>query len=148
MAASSSGNSTKPERWSMHFWYDAQNDVVTMTFKDCIILTPQDATDFMKVVFEHIQRHKTPTDVLIDYSGLTVKGAAMRQFGVERSGFGRLFVKHSFRFHVSSAENLAIQTSSILDGAEVNIYRTRDEALAALLALRAKQAAEKRGTAR
>ena len=127
-------------RWSMFFWRDPLHDVVTMTFHDCVLETPEDATDFMRLVFAHIQRHKTPTDVLIDYSGLVVKPAAARQFGLERAEFGRRFVKRSYRFSVATTSSrTAIYTSSVLEGAHTNLYTTRDDALAALLAQRSKE---------
>ncbi len=44
----------------MHFWYEEAHDVVTMTFDDCVLDTLEDAVDFMRVVFDHIQRHRTP----------------------------------------------------------------------------------------
>ncbi|MBN1960598.1 MAG: hypothetical protein JW841_06605 [Deltaproteobacteria bacterium] len=61
----STTDSSAFELWSMHFWYDPINDVVMMTFNNCVIRSAEDAIDFMKVVFIQIQRHKTPTDVLI-----------------------------------------------------------------------------------
>jgi hypothetical protein len=124
----------------MFFWRDPLHDVVTMTFNHCVIETPEDATDFMRVVFAQIQRHKTPTDVLIDYSGLVIKPQAARQFGVERAEFARRFVKRSYRFSVTTTSSkTAIYTSSVLAGAETNVYFAREEALAALLAQRIKE---------
>jgi DNA-binding NarL/FixJ family response regulator len=127
----------EPRRWSMHFWHEAVYDVVTMTFDDCVLDTPEAATDFMRVVFEHIQRHKTPADVIIDYSGLIVRAGAAHQFGVERTEFARRFVKRSFRLNVNTATSrTALYTSAVLRGAQINMLTTREEALAALLAER------------
>jgi hypothetical protein len=124
------------KRWSMRFWHDAEHDIVTMTFQDCVLSTPHDATDFMREVFVHIQRHKVPTDVLIDYAGLNVKAGAARQFGLERAEFARRFVRRSFRYNVDKTSRTAVYTSSVLDNAGANIFETREQALQALLAAR------------
>lgn len=127
-------------RWRMLFWHDPAHDVVTMTHQNCVLETPEDATDFMRVVFSHIERHKTPADVLIDYTGLIVKPAAARQFGLERAEFGRRFIKRSYRFNVNTTSSrTVIYTSSVLAGAQTNMYATREDALAALLAQRIKE---------
>jgi DNA-binding CsgD family transcriptional regulator len=108
-----------------------------MTFDDCVLDTPEDATDFMRVVFEHIQRHRTPADVIIDFSGLMVQEGAVHQFGIERTEFARRFVKRSFRLNVrAGASRRALYTSAVLRGAQINMLATREEALAALLAER------------
>jgi DNA-binding NarL/FixJ family response regulator len=131
------GERREARRWSMRFWYEATHDVVTMTFDDCVLKTPEDADDFMRVVFDHIQRHRTPTDVLIDFSGLTVEAGAAAQFGVQRAEFARRFVKRSFRFNVKAGTSrTALCTSAVLLGAQINILATREEALAALIAER------------
>jgi hypothetical protein len=125
------------ERWTMYFWHEPVQDVITMTFQDCVVETAEEATDFMCVVFLHIQRHRTPADVLIDYGGLTIKPQAAHQFGLERAEFRRRFVRRSFRFNVGmNSSRTAIYTSAVLTGAETNIYPTREDALAALLAER------------
>ncbi|MBN1959389.1 MAG: hypothetical protein JW841_00455 [Deltaproteobacteria bacterium] len=125
---------TSFERWPMHFWHDPIHDVVTMTFNNCVISSSDDAIEFMKVMTIHMQRHKTPADVLIDYSGLVVKASAASKFGSERAEFGRRFFQRSYRYNVENASSRSVlYTSKVIYGAETNICATREEALNALL---------------
>lgn len=122
--------------WSMTFEYDAQHDVVTANFTDCILLTEEDVLRWRREVEAQFQRFPGKVDLLINLEGLVVKFTAGRVFGRERREVLERYTHRSYRFGGDDMTRMFILTSGAINGAAVNHYGTREEALKALLAER------------
>ncbi|QDE65648.1 MULTISPECIES: hypothetical protein [Myxococcus] len=129
--------------WNMSFEYDAQNDVVTAYFTDCILVNEADVLRWRKDVEERLSKYPSRVDLLINLDGLVVKFTAGRVFGKERREVLERYTHRSYRFGGDEMTRMFVLTSGAINGAAVNHYATRDEALAALQAER--EALRKRG---
>jgi hypothetical protein len=129
--------------WSMRFEYDIQHDVVTAHFTDCVLANEADVQRWRREVEQHLSRYPGKVDLLINLDGLVVKFTAGRIFGKERSEVLERFTHRSFRYGGDEMTRMFVLTSGAINGAAVNHYTTRDEALSALLAER--EALRKRG---
>ncbi|WIG94246.1 hypothetical protein [Myxococcus sp. SDU36] len=129
--------------WNMSFEYDAQNDVVTAYFTDCLLTNEADVLRWRKEVEDHLSKYPSKVDLLINLDGLVVKFTAGRVFGKERRDVLERYTHRSYRFGGDEMTRMFVLTSGAINGAAVNHYATRDEALAALQAER--EALRKRG---
>ncbi|NVI98757.1 hypothetical protein HV824_11580 [Myxococcus sp. AM009] len=129
--------------WNMSFEYDAQNDVVTAYFTDCLLMNEADVLRWRKEVEDHLSKYPSKVDLLINLDGLVVKFTAGRVFGKERRDVLERYTHRSYRFGGDEMTRMFVLTSGAINGAAVNHYATRDEALAALQAER--EALRKRG---
>lgn len=129
--------------WNMSFEYDAPNDVVTAYFTDCVLMSEADVLRWRKEVEEHLSTYPSRVDLLINLDGLVVKFTAGRVFGKERRDVLERYTHRSYRFGGDEMTRMFVLTSGAINGAAVNHYATRDEALAALQAER--EALRKRG---
>jgi hypothetical protein len=129
--------------WSMNFEYDAPNDVVTAHFTDCILSNEAEVLCWRREVEEHLSKYPGKVDLLINLDGLVVKFTAGRIFGKERREVLERYTHRSYRFGGDEMTRMFVLTSGAINGAAVNHYSTRDEALAALQAER--EALRKRG---
>jgi hypothetical protein len=126
--------------WRMSFDYDEVHDVVTASFEDCILNNSMDVARWRTEVEGHLSRYPSKVDLLINLDGLVVKYTAGRIFGRERAEVLGRFTKRSFRFGGDEMTKMFVATSGAINGAAVNVYRSRDEALQALLADRKAEA--------
>ncbi|AKQ69931.1 hypothetical protein A176_006843 [Myxococcus hansupus] len=129
--------------WSMSFDYDVQNDVVTANFTDCVLVNEADVLRWRTEVEAHLSKYPSRVDLLINLDGLVVKFTAGRVFGKERREVLERYTHRSYRFGGDEMTRMFVLTSGAINGAAVNHYNTRDEALAALTAER--EALRKRG---
>ena len=129
--------------WKMSFDYDEQHDVVTATFEDCILNNALDVARWRTEVESHLSRFPSKVDLLINLDGLVVKYTAGRVFGRERTEVLSRYTRRSFRFGGDEMTKMFVSTSGVINGAAVNVYNSRDEALKALLADRNAQAGGK-----
>jgi hypothetical protein len=125
-----------PDSWWISFTYDAVNDVVEATFRDVILETEEDVLCWRREVEKRFQRYGRPVDLLIDLEGLIVKPTAARSFGAHRAEVLAEHTRVSFRWNGNRQTRTSIYTSSVIHGADANIYDSRDDALKALLAHR------------
>ncbi|OJT25526.1 hypothetical protein BO221_06540 [Archangium sp. Cb G35] len=123
--------------WKMTFDYDEVHDVVTATFQDCILNNSLDVARWRTEVEGHLSKYPSKVDLLINLDGLVVKYTAGRVFGRERSEVLSRYTLRSFRFGGDEMTKMFVSTSGVINGAAVNVYRSRDEALRALLVDRA-----------
>lgn len=123
--------------WRMSFDYDEEHDVVTASFEDCILNNSLDVARWRTEVEGHLSKYPSKVDLLINLDGLVVKYTAGRVFGRERSEVLSRYTLRSFRFGGDEMTKMFVSTSGVINGAAVNVYRSRDEALRALLADRA-----------
>ncbi|HEX5754134.1 MAG TPA: hypothetical protein VFZ09_48580 [Archangium sp.] len=123
--------------WRMSFDYDEEHDVVTATFEDCILNNSLDVARWRTEVEGHLSKYPSKVDLLINLDGLVVKYTAGRVFGRERSEVLSRYTQRSFRYGGDEMTKMFVSTSGVINGAAVNVYRSRDEALRALLADRA-----------
>ncbi|WP_257459435.1 hypothetical protein [Archangium lipolyticum] len=126
--------------WKMSFDYDERNDVVTATFEDCILNNALDVARWRTEVESYLSRYPSKVDLLINLDGLVVKYTAGRVFGRERSEVLARYTLRSFRYGGDEMTKMFVSTSGTINGAAVNVYKTRDDALAALLADRKAEA--------
>lgn len=126
--------------WTIFFDYDARNDVVTASFKDVVLQTAEDVERWRNEVEERLGKFGKKVDLLIDLTGLIVKFTAGRTFGQVRKDVLAKHTHRSFRYGGDEMTRLFVNTSGMITGAAANTFATREEALAALLADRAKQA--------
>lgn len=117
----------------MRFELLRELDVVEATFTGCEIRTPADVAKWRADVEKHLERFGKKVDLLIALDGLVVRPAAARLFGEYRSEVLRRYTRRSYRYGGDSATRTSVFTSSVLTGAQANVYPTRDLALAALL---------------
>jgi hypothetical protein len=120
--------------WKIHFEHDAAHDVVTAYFQDCILNNALDVARWRTEVEAALSRYPSKVDLLINLDGLVVKYTAGRVFGRERSEVLGRYTKRSFRFGGDEMTRMFVSTSGVINGAAVNIYKDREEALQALLA--------------
>lgn len=118
--------------WSMTFDYDAQSDVVTAHFTDCVLANEEDVYRWRREVEGHLSKYPGKVDLLIDLDGLVVKLTAGRIFGKERREVLERYTHRSYRFGGDEVTRMFVLTSGAINGAPVNHYATREEALAAL----------------
>jgi hypothetical protein len=129
--------------WKIAFDYDEQHDVVTATFEDCILNNALDVARWRTEVEGHLSKFPSKVDLLIDLNGLVVKYTAGRVFGRERSEVLMRYTRRSFRYGGDEMTRMFVSTSGVINGAAVNVYRSRDEAMKALLSDRAAEAGGK-----
>jgi hypothetical protein len=127
----------------MSFDYDEVHDVVTANFEDCILNNSLDVARWRTEVEGYLSRYPSKVDLLINLDGLVVKFTAGRIFGKERREVLERYTHRSYRFGGDEMTRMFVLTSGAINGAAVNHYSTRDEALAALQAER--EALRKRG---
>jgi hypothetical protein len=121
----------------MSFDYDDVHDVVTANFEDCILNNSLDVARWRTEVEGYLSRYPSKVDLLINLNGLVVKYTAGRVFGRERTEVLARYTKRSFRFGGDEMTKMFVSTSGVINGAAVNVYTSRAEALKALLADRA-----------
>jgi hypothetical protein len=126
--------------WKISFDYDEQLDVVTATFEDCVLNNSLDVARWRTEVESHLSKFPAKVDLLIDLTGLVVKYTAGRVFGRERSEVLMRYTRRSFRYGGDEMTKMFVSTSGVINGAAVNVYKSRDEAMRALLADRAAEA--------
>jgi len=91
----------------------------------------------------HLSKYPGKVDLLINLDGLVVKFTAGRVFGKERREVLERYTHRSYRFGGDEMTQMFVLTSGAINGAAVNHYTSREEALAALKAER--EALRKRG---
>ncbi|MCY1036698.1 hypothetical protein OV207_35000 [Corallococcus sp. BB11-1] len=120
----------------MSFVHDAEHDVVTANFTDCILASDEDVYRWCREVEAQFAKFNGRVDLLINLDGLVVRHTAGRTFGKERREVLERNTHRSFRYGGDEMTRMFISTSGVINGAAVNHYATREEALAALLAER------------
>ena len=129
--------------WSMTIDSDEPTDVDTANFTDCLLTNEADVMRWRREVEEHLSKYPGKVDLLINLDGLVVKFTAGRIFGKERREVLERYTHRSYRFGGDEMTRMFVLTSGAINGAAVNHYSTRDEALAALKSER--EALRKRG---
>ncbi|MBN8230352.1 hypothetical protein JYK02_22845 [Corallococcus macrosporus] len=129
--------------WGMSFERDAEHDVVTASFTDCILVTDEDVNRWGREVEEQFAKFNGRVDLLINLDGLVVRHTAGRTFGKVRREVLERNTHRSYRYGGDEMTLTFINTSGAIHGAAVNHFPTREAALAALLAER--EALRKRG---
>ncbi len=119
--------------WKMQFDYDEAHDVVTASFEDCILNNSLDVARWRTEVEGYLSRYPAKVDLLINLDGLVVKYTAGRVFGRERAEVLSRYTRRSFRFGGDEMTKMFVSTSGVINGAAVNVYRSREDALQALL---------------
>lgn len=129
--------------WGMSFERDAEHDVVTATFTDCILVTDEDVYRWRDEVEAQFAKFNGRVDLLINLDGLVVRHTAGRTFGKVRREVLERNTHRSYRYGGDTTTLVFINTSGAINGAAVNHYPSREAALAAMLAER--EALRKRG---
>ncbi|AFE07806.1 hypothetical protein COCOR_07902 [Corallococcus coralloides DSM 2259] len=129
--------------WGMSFERDAEHDVVTANFTDCILVSDEDVFRWRDEVEAQFAKFNGRVDLLINLNGLIVRHTAGRTFGKVRREVLERNTHRSYRYGGDQMTLMYIGTSGVINGAAVNHFPTREAALAALLAER--ESLRKRG---
>ena len=135
------GRDTSRPRWTLRLSYDDADEVVTLEHPPTVVLaTAQDVAEYFALCDVEIAKFKGPFDLLIDYTDFFVKSAMARVYGEHRRSVLERHTRRSYRYGGEAETRSAVYTSSVLQGMNANVYRSRDEALAALIADRGRSA--------
>ncbi len=126
----------------LRFTLDPEFGFVEATFTAYVLQTEADVVAWRATVERELARFGRKIDLLINLDGLIVKPSAARAFGVHRTAVLKQFTHHSFRYGGDLATQTTVFTTSVRDGAEANVYPTREAAVEALLAARRRERGE------
>ena len=127
------------KRFEVRITYDAAIDVATMTFKNVVVVTPDDALKIRDLAVPQLVALGKRVDLLIDLTDFVVRPSGMRAYGEMRA---KLLADHtlsSFRYGGDAQTKSSVFTTAVLDGTSGNVTTTREEALRALLVARQKR---------
>lgn len=110
--------------------------IVEALFGGVSLIRADDVEEWDRRVRAQLGRFEGRVDLLIGLDGLRVRPAAARRFGEARAAVLHEFALRSFRYGGDPWTATSISTSSVLDGADSNLFVTREEALEALLSSR------------
>ena len=128
---------------SMSFEYDPKHDLVHVQFTRCLLVNAQDVQNWKADMEEKLSIFGRKMDLLIDLDGLEVTFTAGRLFGQARREVLEKYALRAFCYGGDEMTKMFVSTSGVINGAAVNVYRSRDEALRALLADRVAEAGGK-----
>jgi hypothetical protein len=117
-----------------------ERKIVEARFRDVVLNDPADADEWARRTGVELARFGGPVDLLIDLEGLRVRPAASRRFGEVRANILAKYARHSVRYGPDAWTATSVNTSRVLQGAEANIFGSREEALDALLEMRSRDA--------
>lgn len=112
-----------------------------LRFTDCVVVTPDDADAFASALLARYETFDRLLDVVLCLDGLEVKSGARARFGAHRADLVRKYFRYSTRYSGAPLTRVFIATSAVLQNVEGVIYPSRDEAIAALVAMRQRDGA-------
>ena len=124
---------TDHSRWKIEFVLHEELGIVEALFGGVSLIRAEDVEEWDRRVRAGLSRFEGQVDLLIGLDGLRVKPAAARLFGEARAAVLQEFASRSFRYGADLWTATSISTSAVLDGADHNLFTTREEALEALL---------------
>ena len=119
--------------WKVDFVSHDAIGVVEALFEDVYLTNASDVQEWDRQVRAQLDVFEGKVELLISLDGLHVKPAAARRFGECRAAVLSEYASCSFRYGADAWTATSISTSSVLDGADANLFPTREEALEALL---------------
>jgi len=117
--------------------HDPKSDVYDVAFSACSIITDGDARMFFNAIAERLQALPSPRDIIFCLDGVEVAPAARRAYGVERARIAREYYRFTARYAGRSATKVTVMTSGVVHRIDGMVYETRDEAVQAVLQMRA-----------
>ena len=120
-------------RWVIRFRYVAADDVVLAEFENVNVETAADVARWEREVDERLASFGRKLDLIINLDGLKIHPRTSRDFGRARAQVLGKHAHASYRFGGDGPTRVSINTSSVLDQADANLYATYEEARAALL---------------
>jgi hypothetical protein len=123
------------------FTLDPLHGFVEASFTNYILRTEADVIAWRAEVERELGRFGRKVDLLINLDGLAVKPSASRAFGVNRAAVLTQFTNISVRYGGDLATQTTVFTTAVRDGADANVYPTREAAVAALLEARRRERA-------
>jgi hypothetical protein len=124
----------------MRFFRHEQMNVVEAVFDACILKDDVDAQTWAETVHELLAAYGDKVWLLINLDGLVVRPNASAQFGKLRADVLGRHAHASVRYGGDPWTLVSIHTSADAHGTHGAVYRTREEALDALLQLRTRAA--------
>jgi hypothetical protein len=124
--------------WTVRFLYDVDLDAVHASFANCVLADGRDVEQWEREVSRRLASFGRKVDLLIDLTGLMVKPSASAAFGEARTRTLERYTLRSFRYGADRSTRTSVFTSAAIHGAAANVYPTREAAVAALIAARAK----------
>ncbi|MGH1342822.1 MAG: hypothetical protein ACRBN8_14770 [Nannocystales bacterium] len=119
--------------WKVQFVSLDALDVVEALFEGVYLADASDVGEWERRVRARLDEFGGKVDLLISLEGLRVKPAASRRFGESRAAVLADYAACSFRYGADPWTATSISTSSVIDGADENLFHTRAEALEALV---------------
>jgi hypothetical protein len=116
---------------------DPENGIYDMTFLACSIITDDDVRVFFRAIAERLATLPSPRDIIFCLDGVEVAPAARRAYGVERARVAREYYRFTARYAGRSATKVTVMTSGVVHRIEGMVYETRQEAVHAILQMRA-----------
>lgn len=124
----------------LRFTLDPEHGFVEASFRDYVLRTEADVLAWRAIVEREFARFGRKVDLLINLDGLVVKPSAARAFGVNRAAVLAQFTTHSVRYGGDLSTKTTVFTTAVQDGADANVYPSREAAVAALLEARRRAA--------
>lgn len=124
---------SKRADWKIDFIHHEDIDIVEATFDAVHLEDRSDVAEWERRVRALFETYGRKVDLLIDLGGLSVKPSISRAFGRARAAVLSDFALRSFRFGADAWTATSVSLTAVLDGADDNLFRSRDDALAALL---------------
>jgi hypothetical protein len=117
--------------------YDAELNIYDMTFSACSIMTDADAVAFFDAIAARLAALPSPRDIIFDLDGVEVAPPARRAYGVERARVAREYYRFTARYAGRPTTKVTVMTSGVVHRIEGMVYETRQEAVQAVLQMRA-----------
>lgn len=116
--------------------YDSDNKIYEVGFTDCSVVTEADACAFFEAIAKRLAGLPPPRDLVFCLEGVEIGPDARPAYGRERARVARAYYRHSARYAGRSAVKVTVMTSGVVHRIEGMVYETREQAVAAIAAMR------------
>ena len=117
--------------------HDAELSHYDVSFSACSVMTDDDARSFFEDIATRLASLPTPRDIIFCLDGVEVAPPARRAYGVERARVAREYYRFTARYAGRPTTKVTVMTSGVVHRIEGMVYETREEAVQAILQMRA-----------
>lgn len=121
---------------SMRFEFLSDCEAVHASFTNYVLEEKADVDRWEREVSQKLAGFGRKVDLIIDMNGLVVRAKAGSAFGTARARVLKTYAKHSVRYGGDRATRTSVLTSAAIHAIEANFNETKEDAIAALRALR------------
>ncbi len=127
--------------WGISIRYDSDHRCLLVALQGCTLATAHDVETFYAQLRARTRTFSLPSDLIVDYSGLRITGAAIPAFLAARNSWILHFGGRMYRFDRAAALSPFTRAPlSTLPGSEPAMLGSYEEALEQLAADRARDA--------